>query len=304
MIQVNCETLLSQDIFGRGESQPGLLAWLSGGTLLLNNVQDLSDALKPPILELVKTGQYRPVTREGEAPLPLRQSPAWILMVSEKAMSDFVCPSVKQIKVPPLRVRKADIEAYVYYFSQLLCRQRGLCKRQLAPEALRRLQSYDFPGNLTELENMVERAVSQSGDRAVLTEEIFWAEEKQSRRFRYNLLQGYPQLRQFLLSPWWPDRINYGFTLWFYPIVVAVLMWGPQTRDSNFALNMFWAWWWPLILIGFPFVGRLWCAICPFMIYGEAAQFISLKLWPRQLRGWPRQWPSAGAAGFSMAALP
>ncbi|CAN5826748.1 sigma 54-interacting transcriptional regulator [soil metagenome] len=289
MVRVNCETLRSQDLFGRGE-QPGLLEWLGSGTLLLNNVQDLGDDLKAPILRLVESGEYRPVTREGEAPMPQKTSPAWILMVSEKALPDFTRVSAKQIKSPPLRVRKADIEAQVNYFAQLLCRQRGLCKRRLAPEALRRLQSYDFPGNLTELESMVERAVSQSGQSSVLTEEVFWAEEKQSRRFRFNLFKGYPQLRKFALSQWWPDRINYGLTLWLYPIVVAVLMWGPQTRDQNFALNMFWAWWWPLILLSFPFVGRLWCAVCPFMIYGEVAQFLSLKVWPRQLQGWPRAW--------------
>ncbi|MGB7086540.1 MAG: cyclic nucleotide-binding domain-containing protein [Phormidesmis sp.] len=294
MIQVNCENLRSQDLFGRGESQTGLLEWLGNGTLLLNNIQDLDESLIASVVQLIETGQYRPLGREGEAPPPLRKSQVWILMVSEKVVPDFThCLSeqtLKQIKVPPLRVRKADLEAHINYFAQLLCRKRGLDKRQIAPEALRRLQSYDFPGNLTELESMVERAVSQSGNRRMLTEEVFWAEEKQSRRFRFNLLKGYPKLRQFLLSPWWPDRINYGFTLWFYPIVVAVLMWGPQTRDQNFALNFFWAWWWPLILIGFPFVGRLWCAVCPFMIYGEVAQFLSLKLWPRQLQGWPRQW--------------
>ena len=290
MIQVNCENLRAQDLFGKGEGQPGLLEWLGSGTLLLNNIQDLDESLKAPVIELVSTGAYQPVTREGEAPLPSRKSLAWILMISEKILPEFTKCAVKQIKVPPLRVRKADLEAYVNYFAQLQCRQQGIRKRKIAPEALRRLQSYDFPGNLTELEGMVGRAVSQSGNSRVLTEEVFWAEEKQSRRFRFNLLQGYPKLRQFLLSPWWPDRINYGFTLWFYPLVIAVLFWGPQTRDRNFALNFFWAWWWPLILISFPFVGRLWCAVCPFMIYGEVAQFLSLKLWPRQLKGWPREW--------------
>lgn len=175
MIQVNCETLRSQDLFGR-ENQPGLLSWLEGGTLMLNNVQDLDDALKAPVLQLVETGQYRPATRKGEAPLPLQKSSAWILMISEKALPDFAKVSKKQIKVPPLRVRRADIEAQVNYFAQLLCKKRGLCKRKLAPEALRRLQSYDFPGNLTELESMVERAVSQSGQSSVMTEEVFWAE--------------------------------------------------------------------------------------------------------------------------------
>ena len=290
MIQVNCENLRAQDLFGRGKGHPGLLEWLGHGTLLLNNLQDLDDALKPNIFELIKTGQYQPVSREGDGPLPPQQSPAWILSIAEKALPELSKCNATQIKVPPLRVRKADIEAQVNYFAQLLCRQRGLCKRQLDAAALRRLQSYDFPGNLTELENMVERAISQSENRAVLTEELFWAEESPKRRFRFDLLQGYPKLRAFLLSPWWPDRINYGFTLWFYPIVVAVLLWGPQSRDQNFALNFFWAWWWPLILLGFPFVGRLWCAVCPFMIYGEVAQKLSLKLWPRQLQGWPRAW--------------
>lgn len=290
MIKVNCDKLRGQDLFGKGEGQPGLLEWLGEGTLLLNNVQDLTEPLKSEIVQLIESGEYRPVARDGEAPLPMRRSPAWILIVAEKAMPEFARCATVQVKVPPLRVRKADLEAWVSYFSLLLCRQRGLCQRDLAPEALRRLQSYDFPGNLTELETMVERAISQSGDRSVLTEEVFWADEGTNRRFRFNLLKGYPWLRRFLLSPWWPDRINYGFTLWFYPIVVAVLMWGPQTRDRNFALNLFWAWWWPLILLSFPFVGRLWCAVCPFMIYGEVTQWLRLKLWPRPLRSWPREW--------------
>ncbi len=304
MIRVNCENLRSQDLFGRGQTQPGLLDWLGAGTLLLNNVQDLDDSLKPAFLKLVQTGSYTPIrppnssqtdtpktnTPETDTPSESRYSPAWILMVAEKALPELSQCAAKQIKTPPLRIRKADIEAQVNYFAQLLCRKEGLDKRRLDPAALRRLQSYDFPGNLTELENMVERAVGQSGSRAVLTEEVFWPEESAKRRFRFNLLKGYPKLRSFLLSPWWPDRINYGFTLWFYPIVIAVLFLGPQTRDQNFALNFFWAWWWPLVLLTFPFVGRLWCAVCPFMIYGEIAQKLSLKAWPRQLQGWPRAW--------------
>lgn len=290
MIQINCETLRAQDLFGRSKNQPGLLDWLGSGTLLLNNLQDLEESLKPAIFQLIKTGEYQPTSRDNTKPSTLKQSPAWILIVAETIIPELTQCNTARIKVPPLRVRKADIEAQVNYFAQLLCRQQGLCKRQIDDVALRRLQSYDFPGNLTELENMVARAVSQSGNRDRLTEEVFWPEENAKRRFRFNLLEGYPKLRTFLLSPWWPDRINYGFTLWFYPIVVAVLLWGPQTRDQNFALNFFWAWWWPLILISFPFVGRLWCAVCPFMIYGEVAQKLSLKAWPRQLQGWPRVW--------------
>ena len=291
LIQLNCETLRAVDLFGRGDSKPGLLEWIQDGTLLLNNIQDLDEALKAPIVHLLETGEYRPVTREGDAPLPARTSRAWILMVAEQNMPQFArCSTVKRIKVPPLRVRKADMESIVNYFIQLECRKRGVNKPKLTAEALRSLQSYDFPGNLRELEGLVERAIAQSESSRRLTEELFWAEGQKQQRFRFNLLSGYNRFRKFLLSPWWPTRINYGFTSWVYLLVLIALFFGPQTRDSNVALNLFWAWWWPLVLISFPFVGRLWCAVCPFMIYGEITQKLSLWLRPRKLKTWPRQW--------------
>jgi len=55
-------------------------------------------------------------------------------------------------------------------------------------------------------------------------------------------------------------------------------------------LNVFWAWWWPVICIVFPLLGRIWCSICPFMIYGELLQKLSLALFPRSLGKWPRDW--------------
>lgn len=290
MVKVNCETLRAVDLFGRGESRLGLLDWLGNGTLLLNNIQDLEPELRPAILRLLKTGHYQPASQPGNAPPAIKESSAWIMMISEKTLTPFANLAHQQIKVPPLRVRKADIQAQVNYYIQLYCRKRGLPKRTLTPEALRRLQSYDFPGNLRELDSLTQRAIQQSEDTSQLTEEVFWSASEHNDRFRWNLLNSYPQLRRFLRSPWWPDRINFGFTSWFYVLVVALLFWGPQTRDANIALNFFWAWWWPLMLLLFPFVGRLWCAVCPFMIYGELTQKLSLWLWPRQLGEWPRQW--------------
>ncbi|MEO0539883.1 MAG: cyclic nucleotide-binding domain-containing protein [Cyanobacteria bacterium P01_A01_bin.105] len=308
LIKVNCETLRAADLFGRGASRPGLLEWLGDGTLLLNNIHELDRALRPAILQLLETAQYRPVHREGEGPLPPQTSPAWIMLISEKSLPAFAKRTGHRIKVPPLRVRKTDIDALSTYFIQLHCKRRGVAKPTVTPEALRSLQSYDFPGNLRELEGLIEQALTQAECNNLLTEELFWSANQKPRRFRVNLLNAYPQLRQFLRSPWWPDRINYGFTAWFYVIVLAVLFWGPQTRNTNAALNLFWAWWWPLILIGFPFVGRLWCAVCPFMIYGEITQKLSLWLWPRSLNSWPRQWAERWGgwilyAGFALILL-
>ena len=193
------------------------------------------------------------------------------------------------IKVPPLRVRKADLDEQINYYLNLIGRNKCLQKTKITPEALRNLQAYDFPNNLRELESTVERALSQLQGCDDITEEIVWPSQSKKKQYRLNLLNKYPQLRYFLRSNWFPDKVNYGFTLSFFAFIVLVLFLAPQNRQENFALNMFWAWWWPLILLSFPLVGRLWCAFCPFMIYGEITQKLSLFLFPRSLKKWPRQ---------------
>ncbi|MFB2972124.1 sigma 54-interacting transcriptional regulator [Aerosakkonema sp. BLCC-F183] len=291
MIKIDCSKLQANgvELFGRAGGKSGLIEWLGEGTLLLNNIQELPPELMPKIAELVKTGTYSQATsKTSESSLKFKCQ-ARILMISEKTLPAIDRLVGHAVKVPPLRVRKADIADQVEYYFRLFCKAKGIAKPEITSEALRWLQAYDFPGNLRELQSLVERAIVQSPGAKELTEAVFWSAQTKKKQFRFNLLNAYPSLRRFLRSPWWPDRINYGFTLSFFAIVIGLLFFGPQHRHQNVALNLFWAWWWPLVLIGFPFVGRLWCAVCPFMIYGEVTQKLSLWLWPRQLKRWPRQ---------------
>jgi len=291
MIQVDCGKLQASgaELFGRAGGKPGLLAALGQGTLVLNDPKNLDKDLVQPIARLMREHQYQPQGRPGEPEPALVESQARILLIAEQAMPELDALVTDTIKVPPLRVRKADLEDQVQYYLSLLCRRQRLNPIQVAPEAIRRLQSYDFPNNLRELENLVERAVSQMGPDRIITEEIIWPSQSKKKHLRLNLLNTYPYLRRFLRSPWWPDRINYGLTLTLFAGVVAMLWLGPQQRQNNVALTVFWAWWWPLILLGFPFVGRLWCAVCPFMIYGEVTQKLTQWLFPGSLQRWPRQ---------------
>ncbi len=291
LVKVNCATLKSNgaDLFGRNGHKMGILEALENGTLILNNLQELPTALRPAIAALIKDGTYRPVTHESEETVEPKQSHARIIAIAETTVPGLNNLFPIQIKVPPLRLRKADIEDYINYYITLACRTKGLAPIPVTTEALRRLQAYDFPNNLRELSNLVDRAMTQLQGSAEITEDILWPSQSKKKQFRLNLLNAYPAFRYFLRSDWWPDRINYGFTAIIYPIIVAILFLGPQSRSENFALNLFWAWWWPLVLISFPFVGRLWCAVCPFMIYGEITQKLSLWLFPRQLKKWPRQ---------------
>jgi transcriptional regulator with AAA-type ATPase domain/NAD-dependent dihydropyrimidine dehydrogenase PreA subunit len=291
IIQIKSALLQSNgaELFGRLGGKPGLLEWLGEGTLILNDVQELPAQLSPQIQQLLTQGTYTPVVREGQIPPQPRSSNARIILISEIVQPQLDKLTQHKIKVPSLRVRKEDLEAQVNYYLNIFCRQKKLVKPQVTPEAIRRLQAYDFPGNLQELQGMVDRALVQAQGSQVLTEEVFWAQAAKQQKFRLNLFKIYPKFRQFLRSDWYPDRVNYWFTTWVFALVVTILFVAPQDRQHNFALNIFWAWWWPLILLLFPIIGRLWCAFCPFMIYGEIVQKLSLKIFPRTLNKWPRQ---------------
>lgn len=291
IIKIDCSTLQASgtQLFGRSQGKFGLIEALGKGTLVFNNVQELDPELLPSIAQLLKDNTYTPVPRADEPPPPPKTSQARIILISEKTIPELDGLVQQRIKVPPLRVRKGDIEDQVKYYISLICRSKGLKKPQLTTEATRRLQAYDFPNNLTELENLIRRAIVQLPEGQPLTEEIVWPSQSKKKQFRLNLLNTFPRFRRFLRSVWYPDRFNYWFVLPAFTLVVAILFLGPQTRSENFALNLFWAWWWPGVLIAFPFVGRLWCAVCPFMIYGELTQKISLWLFPRELKRWPRQ---------------
>ncbi|GAB4527780.1 MAG: sigma 54-interacting transcriptional regulator [Pleurocapsa sp.] len=291
IIKVDCSKIQASgaELFSRSGGKLGLIEAVGDGTLILNNIHQLPSELLPAIATLITTNKYNSVNRPGNDAVEEKTSHARIIIISEKTLPSIDSVVKNLIKVPPLRVRKADLEEQINYYINLLCRDRDFCKPNVTPEALRNLQSYDFPNNLRELESIVERALIQLQSCDNITEEIVWQSQNKKKQYRLNLLNKYPQLRRFLRSQWYPDRINYGFTFSFFAFVVLVLFIAPQNRQENFALNLFWAWWWPLILIGFPFVGRLWCAVCPFMIYGEITQKLSLLLFPRQLKRWPRQ---------------
>jgi transcriptional regulator with AAA-type ATPase domain/NAD-dependent dihydropyrimidine dehydrogenase PreA subunit len=291
IIKVDCSTVQASgsDLFGRLGGKSGLIEALGKGTLVLNNIQELPSELIPAIANLLENGLYLPVSRREEDTPTAKVSEARVIIISEKIVANVDNLVGMTVKVPPLRVRKSDIEDWVNYNISLICRAKGVDRVRITPEALRRLQAYDFPNNLRELRNLIERAIVQLQGCEEITEEIIWPSQSKKQQFRVNLLNSYPKFRQFLRSPWWPDRINYGFTAEAFAAVVAILFLGPQTRSQNFALNLFWAWWWPLVLLIFPFLGRIWCAVCPFMIYGEITQKLSLWLFPRQLKRWPRQ---------------
>ena len=253
-----------------------LLELVGEGSLLIDQLDRAPDALRSLLLELL----------EGQHGFRGR-----LFFTSES-----VCPDVERrcnlIRVPPLRVRRKDLGEWLRYGIRLRSRKLGWPQAPEVSEAvIKRLQAYDFPNNIRELETLIDRALRQirrqegSNVPALIPEDVFWTPPRQ-QRYRFDIWRWKPQLREWMRAPWLWNTLLFGLVSWLFVLVNLWLWLGPQDRAHNGALNLFWAWWWPLILLGFPLVGRLWCSFCPFMVWGEISQRLARAL------GWqPARWP-------------
>jgi polyferredoxin len=287
MIRVDASSLGDDGapLFGSASSGEAgsLLACLGDGALLIDNLDRADPALLPLLLELARSGRWRAPGATGAE----RTFCGRLFFSTESALpqADGCCTL---IRVPPLRVRRQDLGEWLRYGIRQQAPKLGWQRPPAVGEAVvKRLQNHDFPGNIRELNTLIERALRQAtaDHPAQLPDEVFWTGSRASR-LRFDLFRWRPRLRQWLRAPRLWNLLLFGVVSWLFVLVNLWLWLGPQERAHNGGLNLFWAWWWPLILLAYPLVGRAWCAVCPFMVWGTISQRVA------QALGWrPRSWP-------------
>ncbi|HEY9615323.1 MAG TPA: sigma 54-interacting transcriptional regulator [Microcoleaceae cyanobacterium] len=282
-------------LFGRLGQRSGILELLERGTLLLDNVQVLSEGDLARLIHYLKTGLILPNhgipnnTDLGTVhPQPIS---SWVrLILASPQKLDLPDVHATTIKLFALTQRKADIPDFARHFLTQFCHDQNRSGLQLDQSDLRRLLSYDYPGNLAELAEILHRAVIMTPPgHGVVPEQVLWSVQSTKNAFRLDLLTHVPWLRQVFLNRWYPKGIWLVMMAIFVPVTMLGFV-GEQSREDSITLNLFWAWWWPGYLFLFAFVGRFWCAVCPFMITAEWVRPLSLWLFPRQQLTWNTQW--------------
>jgi DNA-binding NtrC family response regulator len=175
-IPVNCsaipQDLLESEFFGhvRGAFSGavadalGLFRGADEGTIFLDEIAELSPALQVKLLRVLQEMQVRPVGSTKAYPVDVRVIAATNRDL-ERAMTEgsfrqdlFYRLNVVRIMLPPLRERRDDIQALVSHFLRRFNRRFHRDVRGIAADALAALTAYTFPGNVRELENLIERA--------------------------------------------------------------------------------------------------------------------------------------------------
>jgi transcriptional regulator with AAA-type ATPase domain len=279
-------------LFGRVGVREGILELLERGTILLNNFQVLSAGDLGKIIHYLKAGTILPNYDAAVNLEPPTTIQSWVRLILASCNKIDLPTDLEiiSIKLFNLTQRKADIPDFARYFLAQFCQAQNRSLLQLDQSEMRRLISYDYPGNLAELAEILHRATIMTPiAQSVISEQALWSVQSSKNAFRVDLLTYLPWLRRVLLSNWYPEGLWYVMMAFFVPVTIAGFL-GAQTRDSSITLNLFWAWWWPGYLLLFVFIGRLWCAVCPFMITAEWIRRFSLWLFPRQQLTWNTQW--------------
>jgi DNA-binding NtrC family response regulator len=180
MVSLNCSTLpadmFESELFGASkgaytgahQNRAGLAEAAQGGTLFLDEIGEVPLLLQAKLLQFLETREYRRLGQTGTQRFDGR-----IIAATNKSLDTEVQAGtfradllyrldVFNIRIPPLRDRKEDITPLVEFILDTLCRKYERARPVPRPEDLAALQDYDFPGNVRELRNIVERSLLQT----------------------------------------------------------------------------------------------------------------------------------------------
>jgi len=191
---INCAALPDQriesELFGYEKgaftdaktTKPGLVEIANGGTIFLDEIGEMSMAMQPKLLRFLENGEYRRVGGVSSLTSDVRVIGATnrnlIEEVDNKTFrSDLLFRlNVITLTIPPLRERKDDIPMLAQHFLESKSPVRS--PKVLAPEASRILCDYHFPGNVRELEHIIERAIIFSEDNVIRPDNLFLPQKK------------------------------------------------------------------------------------------------------------------------------
>ncbi len=178
------DTMFSDTLFGHrkgaftgaADSRKGLLAQDEGGTILLDEIGDLTPASQVKLLRLMETGEYFPLGSDTA-----RRSRARVLVSTNRDLEALMTLGhfrkdlyyrlrTHQIIIPPLRERKEDLPLLLNAFIGETSDRLGIPRPSCPPQILTILNNYSFPGNVRELKSLVSDAVSRSGGKTLSVE--------------------------------------------------------------------------------------------------------------------------------------
>jgi len=189
-VAINCgaipSELMESEFFGHRKGsftgahadKSGLFQAAHGGSLFLDEIADLPLHMQVKLLRAIQEKSVRPIGSETEVPVDVR-----LLSATHKNLGEEVAKgnlrqdlyyriNVIELDVPSLRERRQDIPLLAEHYLELIARENGIPKAGISDEAMAKLQHYAYPGNVRELENILQRALALAEDNIIRVQDL------------------------------------------------------------------------------------------------------------------------------------
>jgi two-component system, NtrC family, response regulator AtoC len=191
-VKVNCAAipgaLLESELFGYEKgaftgahsAKPGRVELANGGTLFLDGIDEIDMSLQAKLLQLLQDGQFCRIGGQEDRHVQVRVICATHRRLELQIANGlfrqdlFYRINVVSIELPPLRARTEDIPDLVAYFLQMHKARHNMQARPLSPAAVNLLVKHSWPGNIRELENLIERYVILGSEDSISSELLNW----------------------------------------------------------------------------------------------------------------------------------
>ncbi|MGI9518276.1 MAG: sigma-54 interaction domain-containing protein, partial [Pirellulaceae bacterium] len=189
-VAVNCgalpEALLESELFGHVKGaftdarsdRKGLFVEAHGGTLFLDEIGEMPVSMQVKLLRALEENQVRPVGGNQEIEIDVRLLSATNLdlasAIEENRFREdlYYRINVIQLELPPLRSRGTDVLKIAQHFVEHFAERSGKAVTGVSDQAAKRLLDYSWPGNIRELRNAMERAVTLTGHEQIVVEDL------------------------------------------------------------------------------------------------------------------------------------
>ena len=190
MVVLNCaalpEPLLEDELFGHEKGaftgavarKIGKFELADGGTLFLDEIGEMSPTMQAKLLRILQEGVFYRLGGNETIPVDVRALAATHRDIDREVAEGrfredlYYRLNVVQIRMPPLRERREDIPRLAEHFLDRFRKERASAPVRFSPEALNRLQAYDWPGNVREMKNAIERAMVISRPPEIKAEDL------------------------------------------------------------------------------------------------------------------------------------
>ena len=197
-VEVNCAAipgeLIESELFGHEkgsftgaiEQKKGRFELADGGTMFLDEIADMSLETQAKLLRVLETQQFQRVGGNRNIKVDTRVVAATNKDLRQRIKKDlfrddlFFRLNVIPIEVPPLRERKEDIPLLVEHFLGVLAQEYGQAKKEMLSGSVQKLMGYDWPGNIRELRNLIERLIIMTPSESIGPDNIDFGEGAQT----------------------------------------------------------------------------------------------------------------------------